>query len=112
MVKLEIIVRGEKVTDVVTALEQCGYPACTMYTVEGRGVQKGLVEQFRGRKYEIPFLLKTKIEVVIRDEDYEKVLEAVSNAVRTGAIGDGKIFALPVADVVRIRTGERQEQAI
>lgn len=112
MIKLEVIVREEKVPDVVAALERCGYPGITMYTVEGRGAQKGLVEQFRGRKYEIPFLLKTKIEVVIRDEDYEKVVEAVSNAARTGAIGDGKIFAFSVTDVVRIRTGERQEQAL
>lgn len=112
MIKLEIIVRGEKAADVVAALEQCGYPGLTMYTVEGRGTQKGLTEQFRGRKYEIPFLFKTKIEVVIRDEDYEKVVEAVSMAARTGTIGDGKIFALPVMDVIRVRTGERQEQAI
>ncbi|MCS7242524.1 MAG: P-II family nitrogen regulator [Candidatus Caldatribacterium sp.] len=112
MVKLEIIVRGERVADVVAALERCGYPGLTMYTVEGRGTQKGLTEQFRGRTYEIPFLFKTKIEVVIRDEDCEKVVEAVSTAARTGAIGDGKIFISPIMDVVRIRTGERQEQAI
>lgn len=112
MVKLEIIVREEKVADVVAALERCGYPGITMYTVEGRGAQKGLVEQFRGRKYEIPFLPKTKIEVVIHDEDYERVIEAVCAAARTGEIGDGKIFAFPITDVVRIRTGERQEQAL
>ncbi len=112
MTKLEIIVRGEKVADVVAALENCGYSGITLYTVEGRGAQKGLMEQFRGRTYEIPFLIKTKIEVIIRDEDYEKVAEAVSAAARTGAIGDGKIFASPIIDVIRIRTGERQEQAI
>lgn len=112
MIKLEIIVREERVADVIAALESCGYPGITMYTVEGRGIQKGLVEQFRGRKYEIPFLLKTKIEVVIRDEDREKVVEAVNAVARTGTIGDGKIFVLPVMDVVRIRTGERQEQAL
>ncbi len=112
MVKLEIIVREEKVADIVAALEQCGYFGLTVYTVEGRGAQKGLIEQFRGRKYEIPFLTKTKIEVIIRDKDCERVIEAVSVAARTGAIGDGKIFVLPVIDVVRIRTGERQEQAL
>lgn len=112
MVKLEIIVREEKVADVVRALEHCGYPGITMYTVEGRGAQKGLVEQFRGRKYEIPFLPKMKIEVVIHDEDYERVIEAVCTAARTGEIGDGKIFAFPITDVVRIRTGERQREAL
>ncbi len=112
MVKLEIIVREEKVADVVKALERRGYPGITMYTVEGRGAQKGLVEQFRGRKYEIPFLPKTKIEVVIHDEDYERVIEAVCAAARTGEIGDGKIFAFPITDVVRIRTGERQREAL
>lgn len=112
MIKLEIVVREEKVADVVAALENCGYPGITLYTVEGRGVQRGLVEQFRGRTYEIPFLVKTKIEAIIRDEDYEKVVEAVSAAARTGAIGDGKIFVSPITDVIRIRTGERQEQAL
>jgi|UniRef100_A0A7V4DDT9 nitrogen regulatory protein P-II 1 len=112
MVKLETIVREERVAEVVAALEQCGYPGVTMYPVEGRGSQKGLVEQFRGRKYEIPFLPKIKLEVVIRDEDYERVVEAIIAAARTGEIGDGKIFACPIADVVRIRTGERKEAAL
>jgi nitrogen regulatory protein P-II 1 len=112
MVKLEIVVREEKVMEVVAALERCGYPAVTMYPVEGRGSQKGLVEQFRGRKYEIPFLPKIKLEVVIRDEDYERVVEAIIAAARTGEIGDGKIFACLIADVVRIRTGERKEAAL
>jgi nitrogen regulatory protein P-II 1 len=112
MLKLEMVVREEKVVEVVAALEQCGYPGVTMYPVEGRGSQKGLVEQFRGRKYEIPFLPKIKLEVVIRDEDYERVVEAIVAAAQTGEIGDGKIFASSVADVVRIRTGERKEVAL
>ncbi len=110
--KLEVLVREEKVTEVVDLLERLGYPGVTLYSVEGRGAQGGLVEQFRGRAYEIPFLPKVKLEVVIRDGDCEKVANAVVQAVRTGEIGDGKIFMYPVADVIRIRTGERGECAL
>lgn len=112
MYKLEIIVREEKVTEVVDVLERFGYAGVTMYPVEGRGRQKGLVEQFRGRKYEIPFLPKTKIEVLIRDEDCERVMNQVVEVARTDTVGDGKIFIYPVVDVVRIRTGEKGECAL
>ncbi len=110
--KVEIIVREEKLAEITEALDSVGYPAMTVYPVEGRGHQKGLTEQFRGRIYEIPFLPKIKIEVLIRDHDREKVIAAVSEAARTGEIGDGKIFVYPVADVIRIRTGEAGESAI
>ncbi len=112
MYKLEIIVREEKVAEVVEALERFGYSGVTMYPVEGRGRQKGLVEQFRGRKYEIPFLPKTKIEVLVRDEDCERVMNSVVEVARTDMMGDGKIFVYPVVDVVRIRTGEKGERAL
>jgi len=110
--KLEIIAREEKLAEIIEALDRVGYPTVTVYTVEGRGHQKGLTEQFRGRTYEIPFLPKIKIEVLIRDHDREKVIAAVSEVARTGEIGDGKIFVYPVADVIRIRTGEVGESAL
>jgi nitrogen regulatory protein P-II 1 len=110
--KLEIIVREEKVAEVVDTLENLGYAGVTIYPVEGRGRQKGLVEQFRGRKYEIPFLPKTKIEVLIRDDDYRRVVDAVMEVARTDKAGDGKIFVYPVSEVVRIRTGETGEAAL
>ncbi|MDH7578580.1 MAG: P-II family nitrogen regulator [Bacillota bacterium] len=112
MYKLEIIIREEKLAEVTEALSSAGYPALTVYPVEGRGHQKGLTEQFRGQVYEIPFLPKVKIEVLIRDQDREKVIAAVSEVARTGEIGDGKVFVYPVADVIRIRTGEAGECAI
>ncbi len=112
MYKLEIIIREEKLGEIKEALESAGYPAMTVYPVEGRGHQRGLTEQFRGRNYEIPFLPKIKIEVLVRDDDRDKVIAAVTEAARTGEIGDGKIFVYPVADVIRIRTGETGESAI
>lgn len=112
MKKMEIIVREEKLNDVVEALEKVGYPALTIYSVEGRGTQKGLIEQFRGREYLITFLPKIKIEVVIKEQDCQKVIDAVRKAAFTGEIGDGKIFVYPVEDAVRIRTGERGNLAI
>lgn len=112
MKKLEVIIREEKLYDVVEALEKLGYPGLTMYPVEGRGKQKGIVEQFRGRKYQIPFLPKVKIEVIVKDHDCEKIINAIRETAFTGEIGDGKIFVYPVTDVIRIRTGERGEFAL
>ncbi|BER92269.1 MAG: nitrogen regulatory protein 1 [Candidatus Atribacteria bacterium] len=112
MIKLEILIREEKAQEVVGVLEQMGYPGVTIYQVEGRGSQRGLVEQFRGRAYEILFLPKVKIEAIVRDADKEKLIEAITKVARTGEIGDGKIFVSPVMDIVRIRTGESGEQAL
>jgi len=84
----------------------------TVTEVKGFGQQKGHTEIYRGTEYVIDFLPKVKIEVVVRDEDVEKVVETIVKTAQTGRVGDGKIFILPVEDVVRIRTGERGEQAI
>jgi nitrogen regulatory protein P-II 1 len=84
----------------------------TVSEVKGFGRQKGHTELYRGAEYIVDFLPKVKIEVVVKDEILDKVLDAVSNAAKTGRIGDGKIFVLPVEDVVRIRTGETGEEAI
>lgn len=112
MFKLEIIVREERLEEVIEALGEIGYPGLSIASMEGRGQQKGLQEQFRGRAYTIPFLPKRKIEVLIKENDLERVKEAVIKAARTGEPGDGKIFVTPVVDVIRIRTGETGESAI
>ncbi|HHW40755.1 MAG TPA: P-II family nitrogen regulator [Syntrophomonadaceae bacterium] len=112
MFKLEIIVREERLEEVIEALGEIGYPGISITSIEGRGQQKGVQEQFRGRAYIIPFLPKRKIEVLISEKDLEKVKEAVIKAARTGEPGDGKIFITPVVDVIRIRTGETGENAI
>jgi nitrogen regulatory protein P-II 1 len=84
----------------------------TVSEVRGFGQQKGETEIYRGTEYVVDFLPKIKIEVVVKDEDAEKVIETIANAARTGRVGDGKIFVIPVEDVVRIRTGERGEKAV
>jgi nitrogen regulatory protein P-II 1 len=84
----------------------------TVTEVRGFGQQKGHTEIYRGTEYVIDFLPKVKIEVVVKDEDVEKVIETIMKTAQTGRVGDGKIFVIPVEEVVRIRTGERGEQAI
>jgi nitrogen regulatory protein P-II 1 len=84
----------------------------TKIPVEGHGKQKGLQQQFRGTTFETDFLPKLKIEIVVLDEDVLKLLNAITMAARTGDMGDGKIFVLPVDDAVRIRTGEDRDDAI
>jgi nitrogen regulatory protein P-II 1 len=84
----------------------------TVTEVRGFGQQKGHTEIYRGTEYVIDFLPKVKIEVVVKDEDVEKVIETIMKTAQTGRVGDGKIFVIPVEEVVRIRTGERGGQAI
>ena len=112
MKKLEVIIRPEKLEAVRQAMEAVGYPGITLTEAEGHGKQKGVTQQWRGETYRVAFLPKMKLEIVVADADLEKTLQAVTKAARTGAVGDGKIFVSDVRDVVRIRTGERGEQAI
>ncbi len=112
MKKIEAIIRAEKLGDVKNALESKGYYGMTVTEVRGRGRQKGITLQFKGRTMELDLLPKVKIELVIRDEDVEDVVEIISNFARTGKVGDGKIFIIPVEDAVRIRTGERGDRAL
>lgn len=112
MKKLEVIIRPEKLEAVRQAMEAVGYPGITLTEAEGHGKQKGLTQQWRGETYRVSFLPKMKLEIVIADADLEKTLQAITKAARTGAVGDGKIFVSDVREVVRIRTGERGEQAI
>ena len=112
MKKVEAVIKPFKLEEVKEALNSLGIQGMTVSEVKGFGRQKGHTELYRGAEYIVDFLPKVKIEVVVKDELLEKVLEAVSKAAKTGRIGDGKIFVLPVEDVVRIRTGETGEEAI
>ena len=112
MKKIEAIVRPEKVDDVRKALEKAGYPGVTISEVEGHGKQKGVTRQWRGEPYKVDLLPKVKLEVVATDKDVDRLISAISSAAKTGAVGDGKIFISDVKDAVRIRTGERGDEAL
>jgi len=106
MKKVEAIVREERLLAVREALEEKGYYGMTVSHVEGRGRQKGMRLQQRSGQYDIDLLPKVKVEVVVLDEDVTNVVRALTSKARTGEIGDGKIFVLPVDEAIRIRTGE------
>lgn len=112
MKKVECIIRPFKVDEVKEALREVGVQGMTVSEVRGFGRQKGHTELYRGSEYTIEFIPKLKIEVVVADEDVDKVIEAVLQSAATGKIGDGKIFVVPVEEAVRIRTGERGPSAI
>ena len=112
MKKIEAIVRVEKFGDVKEALKKAGYPGLTTTPVEGHGKQKGLKQQFRGTIYEVEFIPKTKLEIVAQDGDVKKIVDAIVANARTGEVGDGKIFIYPVESVIRVRTGERDGDAL
>ena len=112
MKKIEAIIKPFKLDEVKDALVEIGIGGMTVTEVRGFGQQKGHTEIYRGTEYVIDFLPKVKIEVVVKDEDVEKVIETIMKAAQTGRVGDGKIFVIPVEEVIRIRTGERGEQAI
>lgn len=106
MILVKAIIRPERFEFVKSALEEIGIHGMTVSEVKGRGEQKGISLQYRGKSYSVDLLPKIQVEVVVRDEDCENVLAVISGAARTGKIGDGKIFLLPVNRVIRIRTGE------
>ena len=112
MKKIEAIIKPFKLEEVKEALTEIGVHGMTVSEVKGFGKQKGHTELYRGAEYVIDFLPKLKIELVVDDTIVEKVVEAITNAARTGRIGDGKIFILPVEDAIRIRTGERGSEAV
>ncbi|MEW6423487.1 MAG: P-II family nitrogen regulator [Bacillota bacterium] len=112
MTKVECILRPGKLEDVKDALGKFGIHGMTVTQVIGCGLQKGRTEVYRGTEYSINLLPKIKVEIVIRDQDVDQVVSIITRAARTGEIGDGKIFIYPVADAVRIRTGETGENAI
>ena len=112
MKKIEAIVKPFKLDDVKEALAEVGLHGLTVTEVKGFGRQKGHTESYRGAEYIVDFLPKMKIEVVVPDNLVTRVVEAIERAARTGRIGDGKIFVIPIEEAVRIRTGERGEGAI
>jgi nitrogen regulatory protein P-II 1 len=112
MKKIEAIIRPEKLDAVKQALEEIGCIGMTVSEVRGRGRQRGVVHQWRGREYRVDFLPKVKLEIVVGDGLVEKVIQTILESARTGNIGDGKIFVVPIDDVIRVRTGERGEAAV
>jgi nitrogen regulatory protein P-II 1 len=106
MKKVEAIIREEKLHDVMQSLEEKGFVALTVTTVSGRGQQKGLLLEWRVGEYRIDLLPKIKIEIVVRDQDAQAVVDTISKSAKTGEIGDGMIFVTSVEHMMRIRTGE------
>jgi nitrogen regulatory protein P-II 1 len=113
MKKIEAIIRPEKLDEVKHALADKGYIGLNIVGVTGRGVQKGIVHAGRGAApYSVDMLPKVKLEVVVTDAKVDEVLDIIQKAARTGNIGDGKIFVLPVETAIRVRTGERGDIAV
>jgi nitrogen regulatory protein P-II 1 len=112
MKKLEAIIKPFKLDDVKDALAKEGIQGMTVSEVKGFGRQKGHTELYRGAEYVVDFLPKIKIELLLPDAQAARAVEVITTAARTGRIGDGKIFLSPVDEVVRIRTGERGDEAI
>ncbi|MEB3828345.1 P-II family nitrogen regulator [Phormidium sp. CCY1219] len=112
MKKVEAIIRPFKLDEVKIALVNAGVVGMTVSEVRGFGRQKGQTERYRGSEYTVEFLQKLKVEIVIDDDMVDMVVDKIVSASRTGEIGDGKIFIAPVEEIVRIRTGERNREAI
>jgi len=112
MKKIEAIIRPFKLEDVKIALVNSGIVGMTVSEVRGFGRQKGQVERYRGSEFTVEFLQKLKVEVVVEDEKVKSVIDAIAEAAKTGEIGDGKIFITSIDSVVRIRTGDKDEEAL
>jgi len=110
--KIEAIIRPFKLDDVKIALVNAGVVGMTVLEVRGFGRQKGQTERYRGSEYTVEFLQKLKIEIVVEDTQVDMVVEKIISAARTGEIGDGKIFVSPVERIIRIRTGEKDLEAV
>lgn len=112
MKKLEAIIKPFKLEEVKDALAEIGIEGMTISEVRGFGRQKGHTELYRGSEYTVDFLPKVKLEVVLQDDQVEAARAAIAKAAKTGKIGDGKIFIIPIEEAVRIRTDERNEMAV
>lgn len=112
MKKIEAIIKPFKLDEVKDALHEIGIQGITVTEVKGFGRQKGHTELYRGAEYVVDFLPKVKLEIVCDDEMAQRVVDSITNAARTGRIGDGKIFVFDIAEVIRIRTGEIGSDAI
>jgi len=112
MKKIEAIIRPERLGIIRGTLEELGYPGITISEVKGHGKQRGITQQWRGQEYKVDLLPKLKLEIVVLDDDVTKTVNSIVRAGRTGEIGDGKIFVLPVESAIRVRTGDTDEDAI
>ena len=112
MKKIEAVIKPFKLDEVKEALHEIGVQGMTVSEVKGFGRQKGHTELYRGAEYVVDFLPKIKLEIAISDDLVDKVVEAIAGAANTGRIGDGKIFVLQIEQAVRIRTGERGDEAL
>jgi len=112
MKKIEAIIKPFKLEEVKDALNAAGIAGMTVVEVKGYGRQKGHVELYRGAEYDVNFVPKVKVELVVTDALVDKVLAVIEETAKTGKIGDGKLFVYPVLEAVRIRTGERGESAV
>lgn len=112
MKKIEAVIKPFKLDDVKEALNQIGIAGITVTEAKGFGRQKGHTELYRGAEYVVDFLPKVKIEVVVNETMADQVVEAIQNAAQTGRIGDGKIFISTIDEAIRIRTGERGDEAV
>ncbi|KFZ30191.1 hypothetical protein IDSA_11565 [Pseudidiomarina salinarum] len=112
MKKIEAIIKPFKLDDVREALSEVGIAGMTVSEVKGFGRQKGHTELYRGAEYMVDFLPKVKLEIVVPDEQVERCIDAIMETAQTGKIGDGKIFVTTVERVIRIRTGEENEDAV
>lgn len=112
MKKVDAIIKPFKLDEVKEALNEIGIQGITVSEVKGFGRQKGHTELYRGAEYVVDFIPKIKLEIIVRDDVVTKVVETIEQAAKTGRIGDGKIFVSPVDEVVRIRTGERGDEAL
>lgn len=112
MIKVEALIRPQKLDDVKAALNEIGVQGMTVTEVRGSGKQKGFTQHYRGAEYTVNLIQKIKLEVVVPDNEAKVVADAIVKAAQTGEIGDGKIFLIPVGEAIRIRTGEEGDIAV
>lgn len=112
LVKIEAVIRPQRLDEVKASLDDFGVTGMTVTEVRGAGKQKGYTQHYRGAEYTVNLIQKLKLEIVVKEADVDRIVEAISSAARTGEIGDGKIFLSPVLDAIRIRTGERGGEAV
>jgi nitrogen regulatory protein P-II 1 len=112
MIKIEAIIRPQRIDEVKAALDEIGITGMTVIEVRGAGKQKGYTQHYRGAEYTVNLIQKLKLEIVGDDSEVERIVQAIATAARTGEIGDGKIFLSPVIDAIRIRTDERGSDAV
>jgi nitrogen regulatory protein P-II 1 len=112
MVRIEAIIRPSRLDEVKSALDELGIQGISVTEIKGAGKQKGYTQHYRGSEYQVNLLPKVQLVVVVADALMDRVVESIEGAARTGEIGDGKIFVMPVMEAVRIRTGERGDSAV